>query len=328
MGDSETDPVAANTEESTYEVTDWEPRTRVDAAAVRLHGLLRRGSGVVVVLLAFVLLVGQLGIIALAMYQSPTLGVATLLSIVPAVLLVGAIWYTDDTMREPWTPLAATFLLAILFAAFAAVVNSATGPVVQGLVPVVGTAVFFFLVVAPVEETVKWLATRLYAYNTDSFDAVIDGAVYGAVAGLGFATIENALYITQAAIEQGSLAGAENVERALATATARSFAGPGHVVWSAIAGYYLGLAKFVDEHAGPIVVKGLLVAALAHATYNTIVTYVPRLGIEFGGLPFFAFVILYDGAFGYYLYRKLSKYQDAYDGAVADGPTESATALD
>lgn len=33
MGDSETDPVAARSDESTYEVTDWEPRTTIDAAA-------------------------------------------------------------------------------------------------------------------------------------------------------------------------------------------------------------------------------------------------------------------------------------------------------
>ncbi|WP_255197201.1 PrsW family intramembrane metalloprotease [Halorarius litoreus] len=322
MGDSDTDPVAAHSEEETYEVTGWTPRTRLDRAAVGLHGLLRRGGGALLVLVAVALLAGQLGIIGFAMLQEPTLGALTLLSIVPAVVLVGAIWYENETMREPWSVLAATFLLAVVFAAFAAVVNSAAGPVIKGLVPVVGTALYFFVVVAPVEETVKWLATRVYAFNTDSFDAVIDGAVYGAVAGLGFATIENALYITQAAIQQGTIASSAAVEQALGAATTRSFVGPGHVVWSAIAGYYLGLAKFADENAGPIVVKGLLVAALAHATYNTLVNYLPALGIELSGGLFFLFVVAYDGVFAYYLYRKLSKYRDAYDATV-DG-TETA----
>lgn len=43
------------------------------------------------------------------------------------------------------------------------------------------------------EESVRLLAVRLYAYNDARFAAVIDGAVCGAIAGLGFATIENGI---------------------------------------------------------------------------------------------------------------------------------------
>ena len=63
-------------------------------------------------------------------------------------------------------------------------------------------------------------------------------------------------------------------------------------------------------------VKGLLVAVLAHGTYNTLVNYLPAVGIELSGGTLFLFVVVYDGAFAYYLYRKLSKYRDAYDAAV------------
>ncbi|WP_255148767.1 PrsW family intramembrane metalloprotease [Halorarius halobius] len=322
-GDSDTDPVAAHTDRETYEVTGWEPRTATDRVAVSLHGLLRRTAGAVLVLVAALLLVGQLSIIGFAMYRNPTVGLLTAVSVLPAVVLVGAIWYGDATMREPWTTLAATFVLAVLFAAFAALANSVLGPVIKGLVPVVGTALYFYLVVAPIEETVKWLSPRVYAFNTDSFDAVVDGAVYGAVAGLGFATIENALYITQSAIQQGSISGPAAIERAIRTAGTRAFVGPGHVIWSAISGYYLGLAKFDSENAGPIVVKGLLVAALAHATYNTAVSYLPRVGIELTGLMLLVFVVVYDGIFAYYLYRKISKYRDAYEASVPDDAATS-----
>ncbi|TQR22379.1 hypothetical protein C9J85_12075 [Haloferax sp. wsp5] len=138
-----------------------------------------------------------------------------------------------------------------------------------GLVPFLGQVFFFFLIVGPVEETVKLLAVRLYAYSHDSFNAVIDGAVYGAMAGLGFATIENALYITRNA-RVGFRR--RRIIAAGGTITAvRALAGPGHVIYSAIAGYYLGLAKFNKENAGPIVIKGLILAALVHATYNSTV---------------------------------------------------------
>jgi hypothetical protein len=84
------------------------------------------------------------------------------------------------------------------------------------------------------------------------------------------------------------------------------------------------LAKFNTERAGPIVVKGLLIAALIHATYNTL-TFVPELAATFLGLPNFVtllgFVVVYDGFFGYFLYRKLMRYRASYRAFHGDSET-------
>jgi RsiW-degrading membrane proteinase PrsW (M82 family) len=181
---------------------------------------------------------------------------------------------------------------------------------------------------------VKWLAVRLLPYRHESFDAVIDGAVYGAAAGLGFATIENALYIsrgismdpTGAFVLAQTGTGIEGIIGAGAGITAlRALAGPGHVLYSAFAGYYLGLAKFNPDRAGPIVVKGLLIASFIHASYNTLVGIVPNLVTFVPGAPqglvFLGFVVAYDGVFGYVLYRKLRRYRESYR-AVHDGVDE------
>jgi len=90
----------------------------------------------------------------------------------------------------------ATFLLSILTATFAALLNSVAQPYFQPF-GFPGLVLFFFAIVGPIEESVKLLAVRLYAYTDDRFDAVIDGAVYGAIAGLGFVVIENLVYIAQ-----------------------------------------------------------------------------------------------------------------------------------
>jgi RsiW-degrading membrane proteinase PrsW (M82 family) len=306
------DPVkeAAEEGEDLYDVATWENRSVIDGLAVRLHEGLRSGWRRLLIVLAVLVLVAQLGGVLYALTVNPTLGALTLLSVIPAFLLVGFIWWKDATMREPWAALAVTFLLSVLFASFAAAVNSVLKGAFE-LVPVVGTALYFFLVVGPVEETVKWLAVRTYAFRTDHFDAVVDGAVYGAVAGLGFATIENLLYITQEVFRAVSTAGTEPFRAALGTATSRAFVGPGHVIYSAWAGYYLGLAKFNPDDAGPIVVKGLLVAVVIHATYNTIVTFV-----SLSGAAFFGFILVYDGTFIYLLYRKLSAYRKRYRSAT------------
>jgi RsiW-degrading membrane proteinase PrsW (M82 family) len=308
-----------------YDVAEWDPRTSLDRIAVALHGWVQASGHQLLIVIAILLFVGQLGLAALILVQEPVLGVLSMLSVVPALAIVGYFWWGDPTRREPLDNLAITFVLAVVFASFALVVNSAFR-IAFAVVPVVGMALYFFLVVGPVEEVVKLLAVRSYAFETENFDAVIDGAVYGAVAGLGFATIENVVYIIQGYVQTMSTTGGMGFDGALATATSRAFVGPGHVLYSAIAGYYLGLAKFNDENYGPIVVKGLLLAVLLHATYNTTVSYLPAIT---GGnlLAFLGFVLVFDGALAYFLYRKLSRYREYYDRVGDPATTADAEAL-
>jgi len=318
---SDTDPVEAAASEGRdlYDIATWEPRTLLDRTAVRLHGALSGAARLSVVLLAaFVFLLQVGGVIWLAS-RNPTVGAVALLSAIPALVLVAFVWRQDVVEKEPLDTLAVTFVLSVLFASFAATANTVLQGTFQAI-PLVGMGLFFFLVVAPVEEAVKWLAIRLHAFRRPEFDAVIDGAVYGAVAGLGFATIENTLYVVQGFLRAQEAGATQAIGAAIGTATSRALAGPGHVIYSAWAGYYLGLAKFNRENRGPIVVKGLLIAALLHGAYNTTVTYVPAL-FSPPNWWYLLFVVAFDGTFFYLLYRKLGRYRDNY--AALDGEAES-----
>ena len=278
-----------------YGIATWERRTAFDAVAAGLYRLLSLGLRAIVVLLALAIFLSQIAIGGFAIVRDPALGALTGLSIVPAFVLAGYVWLEDPTLKQSLTTLVVTFLLGVLFAGFAAIVNTALEPGFAAI-PLIGVALFFFLIVAPVEELVKWLAVRLYGYNRQDFRAVIDGAVLGAMAGLGFATIENALYITNVyltASGTGPVIGAET----LGVTSLRSLAGPGHVIYSSFAGYYLGLAKFNPENAGPIVVKGLLIATLIHGSYNTAVSYLPEV-VPFPFAAFLAFVATHRRTFG------------------------------
>jgi len=333
--DDERDPVesAADGDRDLYDVASWEPRTRFDRVSVRLYRLLVRAARALVVLVAVAILAAELALTGLATIGDPVVGLFILLSVVPASGIAAYLWQADVTMREPLGTMLVTFLLGVLFAGFAAVLNSAADPLFSAI-PYVGLVLFFYLVVAPVEETVKWLAVRLYAFGQPDFDAVIDGAVYGAVAGLGFATIENALYIGGEYLE--ATQADEGVFAAtFSTAAVRTFAGPGHVIYSAFAGYYLGLAKYNRDRAGPIVVKGLLIATLVHGTYNALVGIVPGLvdDVTGIGLPaaFIGFVVAYDGVLVYVLYRKIARYRTAYretNGGGENAPEHGATGRD
>ncbi len=310
-----------------YDVSVWEPRSVADLLAYTLYNAVSYGFRAIVLLITIAITLSLLVSPAALIREDPFLTIFFALSIVPAGLLAAYIWRADITTAEPLRLLVATFLLAILFATFAAVVNSLTRPLFGA--GFLGSLLFFYLIVGPVEETVKLLAVQVFAYRSSSFDAVIDGAVYGAVAGLGFAAIENAIYIGrvvgEADPEAGLLATASGI------ATVRALAGPGHVIYSAIAGYYLGLAKFNREYAGPIVVKGLLVAAFVHGTYNVTVGIAPGILTDLlpigYGIAFVAYVIGYDLAIGYYLYRKLARYRRTYQAVTNDTDGDSRPEL-
>jgi RsiW-degrading membrane proteinase PrsW (M82 family) len=320
MADDETDPVKAafDGELDLYDIATWDVRSRLDAVSLWLYSFIASVRPWVLEIVALALFLTQLAVAGSLVIDQPRVGILALLSAVPALLLAGYFWYLDPTRREPIEPLAVTFLLGVLFAGFAAVLNTLLFPVF-GSLPTVGLLVFFFVVVGPIEETVKWLAVKAYAYDTDSFNTIIDGVIYGAVAGLGFATIENFTYIVQSYL---LTAGGEapQIQYTIQTATQRAFVGPGHVIYSAFAGYYLGLAKYNSGNWGPIAVKGLLVATFIHASYNVLVSYLPLT------VPaFVVFVVVYDGFWLGILYSKVRRYGDLYRAATSQGEQDGAT---
>jgi RsiW-degrading membrane proteinase PrsW (M82 family) len=314
---SRSDPVESRAadDRDLYDIATWEERTSLDGLSVALHWLITRSAKALVVFVALLGLLAILGSFGLGLVFDPAVAMLVGLSAIPALGLTAYVYISDVTTGEPLSLLVATFLLSILTATFAALLNSVAQPYFQPF-GFPGLVLFFFAIVGPIEESVKLLAVRLYAYTDDRFDAVIDGAVYGAIAGLGFVVIENLVYIAQT-VDLGELSlSIATLGAGDGIAALRALAGPGHVIYSAFAGYYLGLAKFNPENRGPIIVKGLVIAAAIHALYNTLVGPVTTVLSLATGLPqllsLFVFVLLFQGAFAYVLLRKLRRYRDAY----------------
>lgn len=132
-------------------------------------------------------------------------------------------------------------------------------------------------VVAPVvEEGVKFLVILLFVYPNKEFNEPIDGIVYAGAAALGFASLENVLYLFRShpAPEQLLKLPWEISlpEPVLSVFTVRAiFAVPGHVLDSAIWGYALGRAKIGPARWPPLLVGlALLGAMTTHGVYNLI----------------------------------------------------------
>ena len=119
------------------------------------------------------------------------------------------------------------------------------------------TAIFAFGVVAVTEELSKYLLLRRFIYPKKDFNEPIDGIVYGVMVGLGFATLENLLYIFNA---EG---------HGLSTALGRAFtAVPAHAAFGALMGAYIGLAKFFPEKRTIYTLIGVGLAIFFHGAYD------------------------------------------------------------
>ena len=113
-------------------------------------------------------------------------------------------------------------------------------------------------------NSLNFRSVRRAAYDRVEFDEPVDGIVYAAATALGFATAENALYLFKAY--------GMGTETVATLGTIRAFLSvPGHALWSAMWGYALGFAKFSDaKRGGELIVKGLILAAVLHGTFNLV----------------------------------------------------------
>ena len=122
------------------------------------------------------------------------------------------------------------------------------------------------MVTAPiVEETTKGLALFiLFFWKKDEFDNVIDGIVYAAMVGLGFAAVENYGYYGGGFSESGIIgSGFTFVTRGILTPFL-------HPIFTSMTGIGFGLSRqsrntFV-KFAAPIL--GLVVAIMLHSIWN------------------------------------------------------------
>jgi RsiW-degrading membrane proteinase PrsW (M82 family) len=127
----------------------------------------------------------------------------------------------------------------------------------QGL-PLGTAAALCFLVIGPIEELCKFGATAVYAARHKAFDEPLDGIVYSSAAALGFASVENMLYLA------GTGAAGPG---ALLLLLRGLLAVPGHVLFAAFWGYGLG-ARLVGPHRPWRLPAMLALAALAHGAWD------------------------------------------------------------
>ncbi|GHN00188.1 protease PrsW [Cytophagales bacterium WSM2-2] len=189
------------------------------------------------------------------------------LALAPGAIIGLYIYLKDKYEREPIRLLVLSFFLGIM----STVVTLLISIPVNWLIPIdtkslTEQAFHAFLLVALVEEFSKFIFVRWVLYPNKNFNEPFDGIVYAVSVSLGFAGLENILYVMNSGIE---------------TAIMRMFtAVPAHASFAVLMGYYMGRAKF--EHGKSYLVwYGLFAATFFHGAYDYFwfISYVPGLWI-------------------------------------------------
>jgi RsiW-degrading membrane proteinase PrsW (M82 family) len=140
--------------------------------------------------------------------------------------------------------------------------------------PVLFYLVRAFVVAGLCEEFIKLCVVKKFAYNNVHFDEVMDGIVYTVVASLGFACMENILYVMGSDIQVAVLRAVTAV--------------PMHSFCSGLMGYYIGKAKFAEskKQERVFLYKGLAIAVFLHGLYNFCIFISAIWGFAFSLLIF------------------------------------------
>lgn len=188
----------------------------------------------------------------------------------PGVAIGLYIYLKDKHEREP----IGLLLRAFLFGMLSTLLTLAISIPINSVVPIdeqsIGEqALHAFLLVALIEEFSKFIFVRGVLYHNKNFNEPFDGIVYSVMVGMGFATFENILYVSDGGVS---------------TAILRMFtAVPAHASFAVLMGYFLGKAKF-EHKKGYYSIYALAVATLFHGAYDYFwfIAYVP--GIWLGAI--------------------------------------------
>lgn len=213
-----------------------------------------------------------------------------ILAILPTIILGWYIYKNDKIEKESsglLAALGASGLGAIAVTLTLSFISYAISPIFSAdtsTLDPLSLAVAVFIGIALIEEFSKWIFVYIIAWKHREFNHVYDAIVYCVFVSLGFATLENILYVFSAA----------NFAESLSIALNRMiFSVPGHTFFGVMMGYYLGLAKLTSVHgikdkSRTNLILSILIPTIAHGFFD----YFLMLGSNIGFILFLVFVVI------------------------------------
>lgn len=174
-------------------------------------------------------------------------------AVLPAIFLLVKVYQLDRMDREPMDLIVRLVLYGML--------STVLASFIEGIFMDQATSKFmaYFGVVACTEEGLKYLFVNHKTWNSREFNCLFDGIVYCISVSLGFALMENILYV---------------FNYGLSTAFIRAVTAiPGHACFGIFMGIWYGFAKKADHRSQYTLstiyrILGLIVPILIHGMYD------------------------------------------------------------
>lgn len=202
-----------------------------------------------------------------------------IIAITPGIIGLFSIYLTDRVDREPAKLLFLTFALGALAVVPSIIVEEIL--IAFNIFPGVYGAFFnAFIVAGLTEEYFKRLVVLLVPFRTSYFNEKLDGIVYGVFSALGFATVENVMYVVFRYTNNPFI----GLYRGI-------FSVPAHGIFGVTMGYYLSLSKFNTDEQGKVsnMRKSLIMPVILHGTFDFILmANIPELSMLF--VPYVVFL--------------------------------------
>jgi RsiW-degrading membrane proteinase PrsW (M82 family) len=193
-----------------------------------------------------------------------------ILALAPVFIIALYVYYRDKYEREPIWLLLKSLALGCLITVPVVFVERFLSAQMPELSKA-GTAFYnAFLVAGFTEELFKYLAFLFLIWANKNFNEKFDGIVYAVFISLGFAAVENILYVFQ----HGEFVGYTRMVISV----------PAHALFGVTMGYYLGLAKFYKKQRSihllrsflyPVVLHGFFDFILMLGNYKLLLVFIP-----------------------------------------------------
>jgi RsiW-degrading membrane proteinase PrsW (M82 family) len=177
------------------------------------------------------------------------------IALAPGVAIALYIYLKDKHEREPLTLLLTSFFYGVLSTFVTLAVSMPLNLIVSlKSDDVVHQFIEAFFKVALIEEFSKFFFVRFILFPNKNFNEPFDGIVYAVMVSMGFATLENILYVFEYGFETGIL---------------RMFtAVPAHATFGVMMGYYLGKSKFTHSKGLYFALLALVIPTAFHGAYD------------------------------------------------------------
>ncbi len=195
------------------------------------------------------------------------------LAILPSILLGFYIYHKDKVEKEPTSLLTKTFISGALSGVIVIAISYFYHIFQYQYDTPLKTLYYSFVLVAFIEELAKFLMFYLVCYKRREFNYQYDGVVYSCFLALGFATLENILYVF--ALQDFFTV----VYRGILTV-------PAHVFFAIFMGYYFGIARHYRRYHSPrkerkFLLYSLFGPVLLHGFFDYALLSKSNLGLIF-----------------------------------------------